>query len=63
MRSFLLSRGYTQISQREFEPPDGGPVRVLSKKSHYGERLRLGKEGGRHMPDGPAGNRGVIIKT
>ena len=41
--------GYTQVGAREFSPPDGGPVTVLTKKSRFGARLRPGKLG-RHMP-------------
>lgn len=58
MKASLMSKGYTQLDSRAFVPPDGGPVRVLTKRSRYGARLRPGKrgEGGgsgvitRHMP-------------
>jgi hypothetical protein len=50
MKRFLLRQGYVQVGQREFAPPDGGPVRVLTKQSRYGGRLRRGKEGTRRMP-------------
>ena len=54
--------GYTQIGSRDFQAPNGGPVRVLSKKIRFGSKLRLGKEGSRFMPeDREAGNRGTII--
>lgn len=37
--------GYRRIGNREFEPPDGGPIRVLTRKSRFGGRLRAGKGG------------------
>lgn len=57
--AYLLSQGYKRVGSREFAPPDGGPVLVLTKKSRYGARLRGGKEG-RVMAGGPF-NDGVII--
>ena len=50
MKRYLLKQGYTQVGSKEFSPPDGGPVRVLTKKSRYGGALRSGKEGTRHEP-------------
>jgi hypothetical protein len=50
MKRFLLSQGFVQVGSREFAPPGGGPVRVLTKKSRFGGRLRRGKEGTRRMP-------------
>src|SRR5687767_11681699 len=50
MKHYLLSEGYTQVGPREFsapptkENPDGGPIRVLTKKSRFGAPLRPGKE-------------------
>ncbi len=35
---------YVPVGGREFAPPDGGPIRVLTKKSRFGARLRGGKE-------------------
>ena len=62
MRKYLLRTGYTQIGPREFQPPGGGPIRVLTKKSRFGARLRSGKLGERFMPeDREAGNQGVVI--
>jgi hypothetical protein len=65
MRRHLLKSGWSQIGAREFSPPDGGPIRVLTKKSHYGGLMVLGKggeSGKRFMPDSrKSGNRGVII--
>lgn len=49
MKRYLLRHGYTQIGPREFsapptpENPDGGPIRVLTKKTRYGAPLRPGK--------------------
>lgn len=45
--------GYTQIGGREFRPPDGGPILVLTKKCRYGARMRKGKGGGRYQPKDP----------
>ena len=60
MRKYLTKQGFTQIGPREFRPPDGGPIRVLTKKSRYGGLLRQGKSGeegrmggSRFMPDMP----------
>ena len=41
----LLRQGFKQIGTREFAPPDGGPIRVLTKKSRFGGLLRGGKSG------------------
>ena len=38
-------QGYTRIGSREFSPPDGGPIKVLTKKARYGAELRGGKSG------------------
>lgn len=37
--------GYKRIGPREMEPKDGGPILVLTKRSRFGARLRLGKGG------------------
>ena len=37
--------GYQRIGPREYRPPDGGPVLVLTKKCRFGGRLRPGKSG------------------
>lgn len=61
MTRYLMSQGYERIGQREFRPPNGGCILVLTKKSRFGGRLRTGKraEGGtstsRFMPDRGAG--------
>lgn len=58
MKSHLIKQGYTKIGSREFSPPDGGPVRVLTKRRRYGGKFRPGKEGRVRA----GGNRpGVII--
>ena len=71
MRRYLIRQGWTQAgSSRDFRPPpnedgsSGGPIRILTKKSRYGARLRLGKLGERFMPEPrDQGNRGVIVRT
>lgn len=64
MVRYLLGERYERIGPREFRPPDGGPIRVLAKRTRYGARLRTGKLGERFMPeDRDAGNRGVVIRT
>jgi len=50
-------RGYEQIGSREFQK-NNEPVLVLSKKSHFGAKLRRGKEGQRYEPKRGSG---VII--
>jgi hypothetical protein len=47
--------GFTQIGQREFASPNNGPIRVLTKKTRFGGRLRLGKEGNRYMYNNASG--------
>lgn len=44
-KRWLIKQGYIQVGQREFRPPDGGPIEVLTKKSRFGARLRQGKMG------------------
>lgn len=57
-KRWLITRGFKQIGPREFRPPDGGPIEVLTKKSRFGARLRTGK-GKRLM--GHRHTSGVII--
>lgn len=52
--------GYTRIGSREFRK-DGHPVLVLTKKSRFGGRLRMGKEGSRYQPGGAGTRQGLII--
>lgn len=49
-KNSLLRKGYTMLGTREFRPPDGGPILILTKPSRFGARLRMGKEGSRNMP-------------
>lgn len=56
----LLARGYVQIDSRAFQPPEGGPIHVLTKQSRFGARMRPGKEGTRNNPAGRRGG-GVCI--
>ena len=41
----LVRQGYTKIGARDFAAPDGGPIRVLTKRSRFGGVLRGGKRG------------------
>lgn len=52
--------GYKQIGSKEFSPPDGGRILVLTKRIRYGGLLRSGKEQTRFMPAGRS-NSGIII--
>jgi len=57
--------GYEDIGNRVFRPPPGvnnGYLRVLTKKSRFGSRIRAGKEGARWMPK-MRGRGGVIVGT
>lgn len=54
-RRYLLSLGYEQVGSREFAAPNGGPIRILTKVSHFGQQLRWGKEHSRWMPPNPFG--------
>src|SRR3990170_1147990 len=49
--------GFKQLGPREFQDPESGYVRVLTKKIRFGSHLRWGKEHERFMPEV---NRGVI---
>ena len=43
---YLLKEGWTQLSKREFLPPNGeGPIRVLSRPGKFGSIARGGKTG------------------
>lgn len=57
-KRYLVRQGYTPRRNREFKPPDGGPILVLDKKCRYGAELRKGKDG-RLMPQ--QRHNGVII--
>lgn len=49
-RKALIAQGWEQLSSREYRPAGGGAIRVLTKQSRFGGRLRNGKEGTRNMP-------------
>lgn len=53
--SYLVRAGFKRLGMREFQSPDGGPIRMLTKKSRFGGRLRSGKEGTRYQPERGAG--------
>ena len=58
--------GFTQVSAREFLAPDGSGLRVLTKPSRFGARLRNGKAGTRSMSDAKirgGGRRGGNIAS
>ena len=43
-RAYLIDvEGYKMLDGRALSPPDDGPVRVLTKPSRFGARLRGGK--------------------
>lgn len=52
--AYLVSIGYERVGSREFQSPNGGPVRVLTKPSRFGAELRWGKEASRWMTKNPA---------
>lgn len=58
---------YVKVDSRAFAPPDGGPVRVLTKPCRFGAKLRNGKEGTRNMPHvtghGAGARGGTIISS
>ena len=58
--AYLKKIGYRQIGAHEFVLFEDQPVLVVSKRSRYGARLRLGKEGSRHMSGGVR-NSGLIV--
>lgn len=64
MANYLTSvLGFTRISSREFQNPDNGPIRILTRQSKYGAHLRTGKLQQRYMPEprDSKSNHGVII--
>ncbi len=66
-KKYLMSLGYTQVNDsRALSPPDGGEVRILTKPSRFGARLRNGKEGTRNMSNTKikgGGSRGGLISS
>ncbi len=49
---YLVSEGFEKLSSREFRNPDGSGIRVLTKKSRFGAKLRSGKAGS-NLPNRP----------
>lgn len=43
-RRWLIKQGYTLVGTRELRPPNGGPILVLTKPSHFGGEMRGGKK-------------------
>lgn len=52
-RRWLISQGYERIGPREYALP-GEPILILTKRTKFGTRMRLGKsqegKGSRYMP-------------
>ena len=60
-KRYLIMKGYTQISPREFLLPDKSSVLVLSKVSHFGGIMRKGKnEKGSKKRIMPRDGRGLV---
>ena len=54
---YLLSQGFTRQGQREFKNPENGRIRVLTKKSRFGQVFYYTKEKTRYMrPHGKQGH-------
>jgi hypothetical protein len=45
---YLEKTGHVRLSMREYRQPAGG-VLLLTKRSRFGTKVRLGKEGNRYM--------------
>lgn len=67
--AWLVSQGFRKIGGREFETPEG-TIRVLTKRSKFGARVRGGKTGGEQSNKRGAfyrgrkgGSAGTIIST
>ena len=60
-RHLVGDLGFVRMGGREFRPPEGGSIRVLTKRTRYGGHLRAGKLGERYQPDLNPGSRGTII--
>jgi hypothetical protein len=59
MRRYLIKTlHFKPVGSREFAPPDGGRIRVLTKKCRYGGRVRTGKMGERFQPEQ---GRGLVV--
>lgn len=48
--NFLISQGFKKIGIKEFIDPKDNTIRILTRKSKFGGKLRKGKEGSRAMP-------------
>ncbi len=44
-KRYLVSRGFVPVGNRELLNPETGAIRVMTKKSRFGGRLRRGKSG------------------
>jgi hypothetical protein len=60
---FLMSRGFTKISSREFKDPETGYIRVLTKQSRFGGKLRSGKERTRFMTLDVNGTKAGLVAS
>ena len=65
-KRWLISQGFEQIGPREFAK-DGGPIRVLTRKSKFGTMMRSGKGKDGASPGNtrfvPQTTRGFIHKS
>lgn len=59
-RYLIRVRECEDMGNREFRCPDSEWRIFLTKKSRFGERVRLGKEGSRWMP---RSGRGLVVKS
>lgn len=53
----LIAEGFTQLGPREFKAPNGGPIRILTKRSRFGAEMYWTSEKTRFMPKNP----GIVI--
>lgn len=49
-KNYLIKQGFVNIGSRELIDPKDNSIRILTKKSKFGGKLRKGKEGSRAMP-------------
>ena len=59
----LINQKFIQIGAREFVDPKTGYVRVLTKKSKFGAKLRQGKSGEKSTSSGRRFMPGVMGKA
>ena len=57
--AYLVRTGHERVAPREYRQPQGG-ILLLSKRSKFGVKLRLGKEGTRFMV---LRHNGCIVST